>query len=292
MASALLTSSRVLVAVASALAVNSQLPTRWGSMLGHVLKPTVDFAVLPVRTPVYRLAVDLGGNDQPTGRDDPPATPEQLRDRYDAALVRIDQQQQRIAELVRTLELLQGVREIEQPDTTPLSAKVTATTDAGPRVVLTLNRGTRDRVAPGMTVVFKSSVVGRVIEPVGPSSADVELITAHRAGLQVRVRRGPDSIPYDNIRAQRGDDGRTFTADVARDLRIRPGADVLLADAVHYPDARGRLLGVVENIVDYEPDPHLLQRLIIRPAVDLRALREVAVLRPDPPASAAQPSDP
>ncbi|MEO1237550.1 MAG: rod shape-determining protein MreC [Planctomycetota bacterium] len=287
MASPLFTSQRVLLAVALLLLVNSQLPSGVGGLIGGVLRPVVDFAVLPVRAPVHQIAVNLRepGEDEASDSNGEPRTAEAYREEYEAALVTIDRQRQRINELVRTLEVLQGVRELDAPDTVPVAAKVASYTDAGPRAVLTIARGTRDGIAAGQTAVFKTSLVGRVVEPVGPSSADVELVTSHDAGLQVRVRQrsretGAYTV-YDNIRVSRGEPAGTFFAEVARDSPIRRGADVLLADAVHYPDARGRLLGVVQNVTEYPPDPELLKRLVIRPAVDLRFLREIAVLLPE-----------
>jgi len=283
MASPLLSSQRLLLAIAAALFVNSQLPASVGGLAGKVLKPVVDFASLPLRGPVYSLALNLSETDAPPIDAGGLQTVEQYRDAYAMARVEIDRLEQKIDELENELELVQGVQAIADSNTRPLSAKVTGYSNPGPRQVLTLSRGSRQGIRPGMTVVYKTVLVGRVIEPVGPSSADVELVTSHGGGLQVRIRQDGTAEPFDNIRVRpREDDPQYFVAEVAKDSPIRRGAVVVLADAVNYSDARGRLLGIVERKTDYTPDPELLDQLQIRAALlDTPYRQEVAVLLPD-----------
>lgn len=282
MPSPLLSSQRLLMVIAGALLLNSQLPASVAGLAGKVLNPVVVFTTMPLHAPVHRVAVKLA--DPEVERPALPGldTPEQLRDAYDMARVEIDRLRQEVAELKRTLELIEGVQAVDAPETRPLTAKVTAYTDAGPRQVLTINRGSRQNIRPGMTVVHKTVLVGRVVEPVGPSNAGVELVTAHDAKLQVRIRQPGHLELFDNIRVSRSEhDGQTFVAIVPKGSPIREGADVLLADAVYYADARGRLLGVVEHVAEYTPDPELFSQLSIRPAfLNTPYRQEVAVLLP------------
>ncbi|MEM9882334.1 MAG: rod shape-determining protein MreC [Planctomycetota bacterium] len=279
-----LSPKRLLLGVAVLLVVNAQLPTPAAGFVGGLTAGAVRFVTLPLTAPLHAVAVGLRREEEEAEPTDPaggPTTEAELREAYALSLVEIDRLRQRVGELEGTLALLEGVRSEADTPTRPLSARVTASADAGTGWVLTINRGSRHGVGPGMTAVTGASLVGRVMEPVGPTTADVELVTAHDAGLQVRVRpRGTDLV-FDNVRVRRADDAPgVFYAEVAKDSPIRVGADVLLADAVHYADARGRLLGVVENVTEYPDDPELLRRLVIRPAVDLRYLRELAVLLP------------
>lgn len=283
MASPLFSSQRLLLAIAGALILNSQLPGSVGGLAGKILKPVVDFATLPLRGPVYSLALNLSETDTPPADLTGPQSADELRDAYAMARVEIDRLQQKIDELENELELVQGVKAIADSNTRPLSAKVTGYSNPGPRQVLTLNRGSRQGIRPGMTVVYKTVLVGRVVEPVGPSSADVETVTSHDGGLQVRIRQEGYAEPFDNIRVRPSENNRQyFVAEVPKDSPIRSGAVVVLADAVNYNDARGRLLGIVERKVDYTPDPELLDQLQIRAALlDTPYRQEVAVLLPD-----------
>ena len=279
MPSPLLSSQRFLFVAAVGLLINTQLPASWAGLMARPIKPVVDFALLPLQAPLYQVALAFATPvGDPAERD--PTSPEQLRLDYGEALVQVERLQQRVNELERRLYLVENVRELSETPTRPLSAAVVGYVDTGPRQVLTLNRGSRQGVGPEMSVVYLSSVVGRVLAPVGPSSCEVELITAHEAGLAVRVHPRDSPLRYDNIRVTPGTDRRTFVAQVARDSPIGEGADVLLADGVHYADARGRLLGVVERVTEYPPDPLLQKQLVIRPAHDLRYLKEVAILLP------------
>jgi cell shape-determining protein MreC len=282
MSSPLLSSSRILLIVGVALLVNSQLPAGLAGLAGGMIKPVADLAVRPVQAVVYEVAVSLAADEDETPSLRPgPGSPEALRLAYDEARVEVDRLQQRVHELERRLELIEGVEELGDTPTRPLTAKVTGYRDTGPAAVLSINRGTRQGVAPNQAVVYESAVVGRVLAPVAPNAAEVELITAHDAGLQVRIQPRGSELKYDNIRVRRDPDRPVFLAEVARDSPIRAGADVLLADAVHYADARGRLLGVVEQVTEYTPDPELLVQLVIRPAVaDLPFLTEVVVRVP------------
>ncbi|MEM9915930.1 MAG: rod shape-determining protein MreC [Planctomycetota bacterium] len=281
----LLSSQRLLLAIAGALVINSQLPSSVAGLPGKVLTLVVDFATLPLRGPVYSLATDLAQGDAPPEFVHPgtPTTIEELRDAYAQSLVKIDRLEQANDQLKQQLELIEGVRNIDAPDTRPLTAKVTAYRDPGPRQVLTLNRGSRQGIRSGMTVVYKTVLVGRVVEPVGPSNSNVELVTGHDGGLQVRVRQDGYAEPFDNIRVRPSEtDDEYFVAEVPKDSPIRTGALVLLADVVNYADAPGFLLGVVEQKIDYTPDPELLDQLQIRLALfDTPFRKEVAVLLPE-----------
>lgn len=281
MPSPLLTSHRLLFVIAVVLLINSQLPASVAGLAGRVLQPVLDLVVLPVRAPLHSLAVGLRPSDDLTVLTDTPQTREQLATELRVARNRIDGLEQLVEELKRRLDLVESVGEYGETPTRPLSAKVNNYTDTGPSQIITINRGANHGVEPGMTVVHDYSLVGRVVAPVGPVSANVELVTSHDAVFQVRVQPRGSDVTYPNIRAAPSGDGRTFIAQVGRDSPIRELADVRMADAVYYPDARGWVLGVVESVGDYPDDPTLYKQLVIRPELDLRyGLEEVVVLLP------------
>lgn len=281
MSSPLLTSHRLLFVIAVVLLINSQLPSSIAGLAGRVLQPALDLAILPVRAPLHRMAVGLRPGEGESLLPVIDKTPEQLTIDLKKAKARIDQLEQLADELKRRLKLVESVGEYGETPTRPLSAKVNNYTDTGPSQIITINRGSNHGIEPGMTVVHNYSLVGRVIAPVGPVSANVELVTSHDAVFQVRVQPRGSDVTYTNIRASPSGDGRTFIAQVGRDSPIRELADVRMADAVYYPDARGWLLGVVDSVDDYPADPTLYRQLVIRPEFDLRyGLEEVVVLLP------------
>ena len=153
----------------------------------------------------------------------------------------------------------------------PVAVRVANVTETGAEPILTLAGGSRMGFEPGMAVAWRTTVVGRVIEPVGPFSADVELITANDAALQARFKSPPNADGPPRAftrRVEPGDDPLTLTADVERDLDVRVGDLAVLADELQYGEARGMLLGRVTRITDYLPDPLMLKRLIITPDID------------------------
>ena len=281
MPSPLLTSHRLLFVIALVLLINSQLPAPLAGLAGRVLQPVLDLTTLPVRAPLHSMAVGLRPTEIPEDLPDPPKTADQLATELAIARSRIDQLEQLIDELKRRLALIETVGEYGETPTRPLSAKVNNYTDTGPSQIISINRGSNHGVAAGMTVVYEYSLVGRVVAPVGPVSANVELVTSHDAVFQVRVQPRDAQTTYANIRATPSGDGRTFVAQVGRDSPIRELADVRMADAVYYPDARGWVLGRVESVDPYPDDPTLYKQLVIAPEFDLRyGLEEVVVLLP------------
>lgn len=291
MPSPLLTSHRILFVLAVVLLINSQMPSSVAGLAGRVLQPVLDLVVLPVRAPLHSLAVGLRPSGDPVEPTDTPKTPEQLTTDLSVARARIDQLEQLVDEYKRKLFLVESVIDYGETPTRPLSAKVNRYVDTGPSQIITINRGSNHGIKPSMTVVHEFALVGRVIAPVGPASANVELVTSHDAVFQVRVQPRDSQVTYANIRATPSGDGQTFVAQVGRDSPIRAPADVRMADAVYYPDARGSVLGVVTEVAEYPPDPTLYKQLVIRPEFDLRfGLEEVVVLLPAEDDGAREPA--
>ena len=269
------------------LVLNAMLPIGVSGWLGAVMRPVVDGVLLPVRWPLRAWALSWGPPEEGGAREGEGLDHEALLDEYGFALRKIERLTQEVNELRRQQAEVAVILEMVGPEggVKPVAVRVANVTDPGGTagVILTLGAGSRSGIEAGMAVAWRTTVIGKVIEPVGPFSADVELITANDAALQARFKSPPNADGPARAftrRVEPGKDGLTFTADVEHGLDVRVNDLVVLADELQYGEARGMLLGRVSRITDYLPDPLMLKRLIITPDVDPRRLGEVAVLVP------------
>ncbi len=300
MAGPLITAPRILGAAALLLLINSQLPVRYGGKVGAVLRPVADTLALPLREPVFRIARRLNRPDvsphNASLTDPTQATRDQLIQAYDHLLVELGQLRQHNAELQRKLQITQGYKDQGRPlppRRRPV-ASVNAFTDTGTRHVISINLGSNQGLAAGQTVLYGTNLVGRVIEPVGPVSADVALVTGQEVGFHVEITPAPDTtsnhvgapLPgLEHLRVTPDPDTGVFTAEVRHDTAPPVGAQARLADEIHFRDARAHLLGRVTHVRPFPDDPELLMQIVIRPTLDLRFLNEVVVLVPPKAAS-------
>ena len=253
MAVAAVPGRRLLLAVVGVLVLNAMLPIGVARWAGAVLRPVVDGVLLPVRWPLRAWA--LSWQNEPTGGDLPGEglAYERLLEEYHFALVENERLTQEVAQLRRQAAEVAVILEMVGPEggVKPVAVRVANVTETGAEPILTLAGGGRMGFEPGMAVAWRTTVVGRVIEPVGPFSADVELITANDAALQARFKSPPNADGPPRAftrRVEPGDDPLTLTADVERDLDVRVGDLAVLADELQYGEARGMLLGRVTRI--------------------------------------------
>ncbi|MEO6437093.1 MAG: rod shape-determining protein MreC [Tepidisphaeraceae bacterium] len=163
--------------------------------------------------------------------------------------------------------------------------------DPGKRQSLSLKGGSMDGIRPGMAVLSRKGLVGR-IERSGPGGSQVQLITdsAFRAiGQFRRFERDATTgearyTPYGQTAPMviGGGDGtmsivnvplkETRESDVG-DKAVRVGDLVVLNDP-EWEHVGGRWLGQIESI---EP-VKLFAMITVRPALDLAGLREVLVM--------------
>ena len=294
---ALLTPPRILGAAAVLLLINSQLKVRYGGMVGGVLRPVAETLALPLREPVFRMARRLNRPDDvstPDGLSDPgAATREQLLTERGQLLVELGRLRQRNAELQRKIATTQGFEDQDLPPRRRVISTVTGYTHTGRRHVLSINRGRNQGLAAGQTVLYGVNLVGRVVEPVGPLSADVELVTGQDVGFHVELTAAADrdadnpaaaAVPLpglEHLRVTPDPDAGAFTAEVRHDTAPPLNALARLADEIHFRDARAHILGRVVAVRPFPDDPELLLQVVIRPNLDLRFLSEVAVLVPE-----------
>ncbi len=292
----MLNARQVVFVIAGLFAVAALLPGRFAFVPGKLAHGAVSFAVLPAR-PVQRWLVgsDPAGTN-PALRDTPENT---LRADLDLALTEVQRLRQQNAELKQLVEELGMIGDLLARQNLDEFRQVTATVlPGGSGGVLNLSTGSADGIAPGQTVVYGSQVVGRVVEPVGPFSASVALVTETAPDLSVRIVAPPSENQPGSILPARETDARvTLDADaglfIADDLGltddVRVGDTVYLADEFSYADARGFRLGTVIEAAPLPENPELLQRVVVRADTDLSRLGRVVVLVP-PHGNASSPS--
>ena len=289
----------VILILTALLAINALLPRSVAFWAGNLVEPLVQTLLIPGR-PLMNLVASPRESVTPPAPD---LDEDRLRYDYDLAQVELDRLRQqnarlkqRLAEIMPSRDLLaeRGLHELRQ-----VSARINP---GGGRGVRSIAAGSRDGIAPGQTVIFDIHVVGQVVAPVGPTTANVALITTLRPSLSVRFVAPASESPPGSLlparstaaRVALAPDGRTFTAD-----DIDPGADVRvgdivrMADELSFAEAQGFQLGTVTAVQPLPKNPQLLHRVTVTPAIDLQRLGRVTVLVPTPaPGSSSSPATP
>lgn len=136
--------------------------------------------------------------------------------------------------------------------------------------VLWINKGSEDRVSKEMVAVTPVGVVGRIYN-VFSSKSSVILITDVNSAVAVRIQ--PSGA--DAILEGRGDN-MSFLKYVSRDTDVEVGQRVVTSglDGI-YPE--GLLIGYVERVRKMDGD--FFQDVVVRPAQNLNAVEEVAILK-------------
>jgi rod shape-determining protein MreC len=194
---------------------------------------------------------------------------EDLKRQLADALVDL-QRQRALADRSRGLERLLELRDQSALKTT--AAEIIAGAAMPDFLTVTIDKGTRDGLRADMAVIGPAGVVGRVVVASG-RAAKVQLLIDRNAAAGAIVERS---------RAQGvvvgGGDERL------RMDYVSEAADIVIGDAVMtsgidgiYP--KGFVIGKVEAVEKNGPE----KRIVVRPAVDFRALEEVlVVLTPAP----------
>jgi rod shape-determining protein MreC len=182
------------------------------------------------------------------------------------------QQQQAIAGRTRALEDALALHQSIAAPT--IAARVIAGNPSPGSYTVTIDRGTDDGLAPDMAVIGAKGVVGRVIAPLAPHAATVQLLIDRLAGISVTFERSgtggmvvggasdpPFHAEYVNVLAEVQAGERVTTS----------GQDGI------YP--QGFLVGVVERV---KRESGTDREILIRPAVDYSHLDVVLVVLTTP----------
>lgn len=176
------------------------------------------------------------------------------------------QRQHAMADRSRGLERLLALR--DQSTLTTAAAEIIAAGATPDFRTVTINKGSGDGLRTDMAVIAPAGVVGRVVVP-SVRAAKVQLLIDRNAAAGVIVERS---------RAQGvvmgGGDERLRMEYVSEAADIMVG-DVVMTSGIDGIFPKGFLIGHVETV---EKNGPAYKRIVVKPAVDFRALEEVLVV--------------
>jgi rod shape-determining protein MreC len=188
------------------------------------------------------------------------------------AEAQVDLQRQRaLADRSRGLERLLQLRDQSKLNTT--AAEIIAGAATPDFRTVTIDKGTREGLRADMAVIAPAGVVGRVAVASG-RAAKVQLLIDRNAAAGAVVERS---------RAQGvaigGGDERLRMDYVSEAADIVVG-DVVMTSGIDGIYPKGFVIGKVEAV---EKNGPAYKRIVVKPAVDFRALEEVLVVLTPPP---------
>ncbi len=183
------------------------------------------------------------------------------------------------------LRALLGFRQSFAPAT--VVAQVIGTSGSDTSRILTLDKGARDGLRPGLPVITPDGIVGK-LRDVFPSTSQLLLLSDPTSGAGVilastRIHAIVRGTPA----------GRVQILNLTPDSRIKPG-ETLLTSGGDRVFPRGLPVGTIESIA-LDPDHQPFTAITVRPAANLTQLEEVLVITgvtPEPPTDPADPTAP
>ena len=143
---------------------------------------------------------------------------------------------------------------------------------------VTIDKGSSEGLAPDLAVISPSGVVGRLIQPVSPRAALVQLLIDRNAAagaLIERTRVQGVVVGFGN--------GELRMEYVPGTADVKPG-DLVVTSGIDGIYPKGFVIGTVEA-VERGAGPY--HDVVVRPAVDFSRVEEVLVVLTPPPASLA-----
>ncbi len=189
----------------------------------------------------------------------------------------------RIEALLEEIEALQEARRFHPGiEMTPLYARVTGKPPDRSSGPVRINAGRRHGVNPGAVAVYRGGhLVGRVAENVSRLSSRVVPITDPSMGL-VEAMILPAGDPVADLEtAPRiqlvADSTGRLTGDLDREIEVRPGDIVRLADPAWPRSAQGLIIGTVESIEPNDLQP-LRASITVRPRYQPQGLSNLTLI--------------
>jgi rod shape-determining protein MreC len=177
---------------------------------------------------------------------------------------------QLLLRLERLSEVLE-VREVQSPGVVT-TAPVTGGSSGSVLERLVIGMGKRHGVLPNMPVTVPQGLVGIVTE-VSATRSSVRIVTDPQSRVGVTVRgRGGQGIAIGEV------GGRLRVTRFIEQSPVEVG-DLVETSSYGGLFPRGVLVGVVEEVLPVDPN-ELRSSFIVRPAVDLSTLLEVALITP------------
>lgn len=269
---------RVLIALTALLFIFSQLPVGAATAISSIPRSFVSLISKPAAL-LTRVSTTLR---PPRDDTNEVIAGDNLADKYARALVYIDNLEQEVLELRNVSESLAQIDALmDLEDISLAGASVLGFNGNVKNPILTISIGSDSGVRDGLAVVWGASLVGEVVNTYA-STADVQLVTAARSTLQVRIAKHTPDGPTTPLPAfiEIAEDGRSFfTEEFSVDAPVAVGDLVHLADDSWQFRARGFIVGVVTE-VGKSDRPLLNTRVVIRPMLSLSSLPRVVVLVP------------
>jgi rod shape-determining protein MreC len=176
------------------------------------------------------------------------------------------QQQEALVTRTRSLEDALGLKKaLAEP---MLAAEVIAGNPSPGTLTVTINRGSSDGITEDMAVIGARGVVGRVINPVAPHAATVQLIVGRTAATAV-VFEGSNAGGM----ATGGAPDRLLRAEFVPVLATITVGERVTTSGQDGIFPQGFLVGTVERVNRSGPD----REIVIRPAVDFTHVDVVLV---------------
>ena len=192
---------------------------------------------------------------------------------HEVSALRLQLQQEQA--LARQAEHLQQLLDLRSRAGLPTTAAEVIGGYASPDLqTVTINKGERDGVRGDAAVLSPAGVVGRVLDPVAPNAARVQLLISRNAGAGAMIER----TRAGGVVLGGGIDPPLIMEYVSNLADVQPGDLVVTAgtDGI-YP--KGFPIGRVETV---QRGPGLHKRIKVRPVVDFTNVEEVLVLLSPP----------
>ena len=155
-----------------------------------------------------------------------------------------------------------------------LPAEVTARNPSQWFEMVTINKGTRQGVEQGMSVVTNAGLVGSIYTT-SLNSSQVLLLTDPRRGVSAMVQRSRDPGVVGVVEGSPEHQGQLVLKNLAQEVNIQPG-DTIISSGVGPLFPKGLVLGRVLEVGDDKFG--LLKYALLETAVDFDRLEEVFVV--------------
>jgi rod shape-determining protein MreC len=201
---------------------------------------------------------------------------EELRRQLTDAQVQL-QSQRALADRSRSLERLLELRDTSELKT--VAAEIIGAGGTPDFRTLTIDKGTRQGLRADMAVIAPAGLVGRVVVPT-PRAAKVQLLIDRNAAAGAIVERSRAQ----GVVVGGGDERlRMEFVSEAADLVV---GDLVMTSGIDGIFPKGLVIGRIESVQKNGP---AYKQIVIKPAVDSRALEEVlVVLSPVPRSGTAE----
>ena len=176
------------------------------------------------------------------------------------------QAQRALADRSRSLERLLELRDRSALMT--VAADIIGASATPDFRTVTIDKGTGDGLRPNLAVIAPAGVVGRVVVP-GARAARVQLLIDRNAAAGAIIERSRAQ----GLTLGGGDDRleMTYVSEVADIVE----GDVVMTSGIDGIYPKGFVIGRVETV---EKNGPAYKRIVVRPAVDFRALEEILVV--------------